>query len=156
MTIDVPTAEPQEPGVAQAGASPDPRPVIVLLVLAAIGEASYWGTFFGTDAMVYPSVPCFRTFDLSFPAANLWTTLTALVGAAGLWRRSSTGVLSGILCGSSLVYLGLVDVAFNVGNAMYRQPNAAIYGEMFVNLTSFTLAPYVIWWLWKHRASLGA
>ncbi|MFN7916902.1 MAG: hypothetical protein U0Q55_16280 [Vicinamibacterales bacterium] len=131
------------------------RIVIALLVLAALGEATYWTTFFGTDALRFPGVACFRTFDLSFPAANAWTTIAALLGATGLWRRAPSGVLFGIVCGSSLMYLGLVDVVFFTQNGLYAQPDPAIYGEMAVHATCFTVAPAVVWWLWRNRRGLG-
>ena len=98
---------------------------------------------------------CFRAFDLAFPAANLWTTVTALIAAHGLWRRSSSAVLFGVICGSSLIYLGLVDLAFFLGNGMYSQPDPAIYGEIAIHASCFTLAPCVVWWLWTNRRALG-
>ena len=71
-----------DPRVIAAAIEPSTLLVSVMLAnneigtindLAAIGEATYWTTFFGTDAMQYPGVPCFRVFDLAFPAANAWT-----------------------------------------------------------------------------------
>ena len=140
-----------ESGVgARAGA------LAVVMVLVMLGEASYWITFLGTDAMDYPGVPCFRAYDLAFPAANLWTTLAAGVTAHGLWRLRPSAVLFGIVCGSSLIYLGLLDVMFYLGNGMYGIDTGAMWAATFINAFCLTVGPATIAWVWRHRAALGA
>lgn len=132
------------------------RVLAVVMVLVMFGEASYWITFLGTDAMAYPGVPCFRAYDLAFPAANLWTTLAAGLTAHGLWRLRPPAVLFGIICGASLVYLGLLDVMFYLENGMYAIDAAAMRAAMFINAFSLTVGPATITWVWRHRTALGA
>ena len=50
----------------------------------------------------------------------MWIAACAILGAAGLLTEQSYGLLFSILAGSSLIFLALLDIAFNIENKLYR------------------------------------
>jgi hypothetical protein len=83
--------------------------------------------------------------------------LTALLGAIGLWRMRPTGLLFGLVSGSAMVFLGLIDILFFLENDLYLPMNVEVAIELFIHLwmTGFGLfAITIIWRDYKNNTSL--
>ena len=70
----------------------------VLLALTALGTLVFWSTFFADlDAQrsgeLASRSDAWFAWELSFPLADAWMALTAIVGAVGLWRMRAYGLL---------------------------------------------------------------
>jgi uncharacterized membrane protein (DUF2068 family) len=80
--------------------------------------------------------------------------LCALAGAIGLWRRRAWGFLFGLLAASSSIFLGLMDVLFNLNEGMYAIGGVEMVIEIAINLLTLGLGPVVIVYLWRSRVAL--
>lgn len=80
-------------------------------------------------------------FQKAFTAADLWTAMCALVGAIGLLAGQTYGVLFAVITASSLIFLGLMDIAFNIQNNLYRLigKSGPMKFEVFINLWTLGL-----------------
>jgi hypothetical protein len=132
------------------------RALAVVLLIGAIGGVLYWVAFFTSGAVQASDLPCYLVFERAFPAADAWGTVTALVAAAGLWRGRPAAVLFGIAAASAMLFLGLMDVLYNVENHMYALANAEMAGEVFINAYCFFVGPTLMTFVWRHRRALGA
>ena len=98
--------------------------------------------------------PIYLAFESSFPLADGWMALCALIGAIGLWRRKDWGFLFGLLLGSSSIFLGLMDVLFNLNEGNYALGGPEMAIEVAINLATLSLGTVVIVYLWRNRSKL--
>jgi hypothetical protein len=134
------------------------RLVIGIMVAAAIITVAYWVIWFGIDRSILASsqAPAYFTFENAFPAADGWLAITLLVGAVGLARRRPWGLLSTLLAGGAGIYLGCMDVLFDLENGIYLVPRGAdpspVMIEIIINVLTFGLGIVIISYVWRHRA----
>jgi hypothetical protein len=131
--------------------------VIAIEVFAALMIALYWVLFFSSPPAL-SDVPCYVTFEQAFPAADAWLAFAALVAAVGLAKRRPWGVLFTFLAGSASIFLGLMDVLYDLENGIYLKLNTSAGGEVAVeiaiNVLTLTLGPAIIWYVWTRRNAL--
>jgi hypothetical protein len=128
--------------------------VVCLLVLVAVVTLAYWTTYFTSGATHVREDEVYLAFENAFPLADGWMASCALLAAIGLWRRRPWGFLFGLLTGSSLVYLGCLDVLFNLNEGTYAIDSGAMGAEIFINVGSLAVGAGLIAWLWRHREAL--
>ena len=80
----------------------------------------------------------------------------AIAAAIGLVRRRPWAVLAGIAAGSALVFLGLLDVLFNLEQGLYARPSVAVAVETLINFFCLAVGPFCLMYFWRHRDRLGA
>jgi hypothetical protein len=134
------------------------RLVIATMIVAAIITVAYWVIWFGIDRSILASsqAPAYFTFENAFPAADGWLAITLVVGAVGLARRRPWGLLSTLLAGGAGIYLGCMDVLFDLENSIYLVPRGAdpspVMIEIIINVLTFGLGIVIISYVWRHRA----
>ena len=71
------------------------------------------------------------------------------------WRKMTMpGAAAGMLTGGCLVYLGCLDVLFNLNGGNYRIAGTAMLAEIVINVGSFSIGAGLIAWAWRHREAL--
>ena len=141
-------------------AAPGPRGrafIIASMLFAALLTIAYWVVWFLVDRNLLASsqATSYFTFENAFPAADGWLTLTLLLAALGLARGRAWGLLAGLLAGGAGVYLGCMDVLFDIENGIYLVPKggdpSAVAIEVTINILTFALSLVVITYIWRHR-----
>lgn len=124
---------------------------IAYLLLAAAGTVAYWTLFFTSGAVHVRGDAAYLAFERAFPLADAWMAACALLAAIGLWRRRPWGLLFGLLAGSSLVFLGCMDVLWNLNEGSYSIASGAMAAEVAINVFCLVGGPWLITYLWRHR-----
>jgi hypothetical protein len=108
----------------------------ILLICTAVVCIYYWIDFYVKGAVHVIKDDWYIKFQNSFPAADLWMSACAIVGAIGLLTEETYGILFSLIAGSSMIFLGLMDITFNVQNNLYRlaSTNSQMKLEVFLNL----------------------
>jgi hypothetical protein len=108
----------------------------VLLIGTAVVCIYYWVDFYITGGVHVIEDDWYIKFQNAFPAADLWMSACAIVGAIGLLTGQTYGVLFALLAASSLIFLGLMDVTFNIQNRLYRlvAGSGQMKFEVFLNI----------------------
>lgn len=105
----------------------------VLLIVTAVVTVAYWLDFFLRGTVHVVEEEWYLRFERSFPVADGWMAAASLVAAIGLLRDQSYGVAFGLAAAGALLFLGLMDLTFNVQNRLFRLlPRSA---EMWVEVT---------------------
>ncbi len=130
--------------------------IAVLLALTALFTMVFWIVFFAdmaaqADSFLARQCPGWYVWERSFPLADAWMAAAALVGALGLMRMRSWGLLFCELAGSALVFLGLMDVLFFVQNGLYLHFNADVAVEAFIHAWVTGFGVFVIAYVWRRR-----
>jgi uncharacterized membrane protein (DUF2068 family) len=131
--------------------------IVAVLLFAAVMVAVYWVLFFSGEPAL-SEVQCYMTFERAFPAADAWMAIASLLGAVGLLRRKSWGALFALLAGSASIFLGLMDVLYDVLNGIYGRlfspAGTEVAIEIAINILTLALGPMIIWYIWTRRRSL--
>ena len=132
------------------------RPVLVIgvLVFGFLALVAYWSVFYTSGAVQARTDVVYLTFQRSFVLADAWLAACCAAGAVGLWRRREWGVLFGLLAASSSIFLGLMDVCFNLNEAMYQRGGGAMWIEIGINVANLTFGVVIAAVLWSRRNGL--
>src|SRR5207253_10073430 len=134
---------------------PAPRAVAARLAVTAAGTAAYWIAFFAAGNALHSSeTDAYVAVEHAFPAADTWMASAAIFAAIGLVRRRPWAVLAGIAAGSALVFLGLLDMLFNLEQGLYARPSVAMAVEAVINLFCLAVGPFCLVYFWRHRDRL--
>lgn len=130
------------------------RTLGTLLIVAGVGTILYWLEFFTSGTVQASTEPCYLVFERAFPAADAWTAVAAIVAGVALWRRRAHAVLFGIAAGSGFVFLGLMDVLYNLEHGMYAVHTPEMASETLINVVCLTLGPSAMGYCWLRRRVL--
>lgn len=148
--LDAPAAGPRPRGE---------RAVIAAMLVAFVLIVAYWAIWYGVDRNLLASshAPTYYAFENAFPAADVWLALALLLAIAGIARRRPSAVLWTLLGGGAGIYLGCMDVLFDLENGIYAiRPGAdasAPFIEGAINVITFTFGITIIIWMWRNRAA---
>lgn len=122
---------------------------IVLEVVFAVLTIVFWILFLFVPGSVQSSDErCYMVFEHSFVAADLWMCVAFFLSAYFLYHRDPAGVLWGIVGGGTSVFLGLMDVLYNIENGMYKKINAGMFFEILINLGTLIFGGITIQYTW--------
>ena len=94
--------------------------ISVLLIMTAIFLIYYWIDFYLRKGVQVTQEEWYIKFQKAFPIADMWAAICALLGAVGLLTEQNYGLLFSILSASSVIFLALMDITFNVENKLYN------------------------------------
>ena len=126
----------------------------VVQVICAIGVLLFWGYFFAMKNSSPPNTEIWLAYERSFPFADmLWITPLLFSSAFWLRRRNGKGIVTTIASGGALVFLGLVDVSFNIQQGMYTKSifDAVLNGFTNFFCILFGLISIIMGWLLMHQ-----
>lgn len=133
------------------------RFMIGLLWFGSIATVAYWVIWFLVDRswLATADSPAYYAFENAFPLSDAWMALTGALAAVALQRRQPTSLLWMLLAGSATLFLGGMDVLFDLENGIYVHGdpgNVAV--EVLINVGCLAGGAAVIRFAWRHRASL--
>lgn len=142
-----------------ASRPPGTRWVFALLALAIVGTIAFWIVWFFVDRnwLASAHTPEYYAFENSFPLADGWLVLCASLAAWALVKRRPSALLWLLLTASASVYLGAMDVLFDLENGIYRASGSdwgSVITEILINVFTLAGGAFVARHAWKNRAAL--
>lgn len=130
--------------------------IVFLLWFAPISTLAYWVIWFFVDRswLATTDTPEYYAFENAFPLADAWIGLTSLAGAWAMLRRKPTVLLWMLVAGSASIYLGALDVLFDLENGIYAgfpKDPVGVLTELAINTLTLVGGGAVIRFAWKHR-----
>ena len=121
-------------------------PLSVLLIVTATVTVCYWVDFYIRGGVQVTTENWYIKFERAFPPADLWMSACALAGAVGLLAEQSYGLVFALLAAGSLIFLALMDIAFNLQNNLYRltAESTRMKFEVLINMWSLGLGAALI------------
>jgi hypothetical protein len=134
---------------------------IALVVVAFVALVAYWVVWFFVDRAVLASdtTDSYYAFENAFPAADGWLAMACAATAWTLVKRRRSALFWLLVGGSSAIYLGLLDVLFDLENGIYRAPTGdwgAVGTELVINAYSLGVGAWALAFGWRNRAWLLA
>ncbi len=125
--------------------------LISLQVAFAVGLIYFWTEFFGGGDNRVSHDEFYILFETQFVAADIVTGIAGLVCALGLWRDAQWAQVWGGVFAGGVLFLGCMDVSYNLYAGNYASFSPAMILENFINIYCFTVGPYLIYYLVRHR-----
>ena len=126
----------------------------VVLIVFALGTIAFWIEFFTSGAVSMSDTPAYIEHEQSFPMADGYMVICALTCAAGLIRVRPWGLLFGLLAGSAIIFLGLMDTLYSIQQGIFSDLSAAAAEAFAICAVCLILGPFTIVYLWRNRAHL--
>jgi tryptophan-rich sensory protein len=136
---------------------PQLRVTLALVSVAFVAMVAYWVIWFFVDRSWLASLdtPSYFVFENAFPAADAWLAVACGAGAWTLWKRRPSALFWLLAGGSASIYLGLMDVLFDLENGVYRAHNGdvgAVATEIAINVYALGVGVWALRFGWQHRA----
>ncbi|RJP71126.1 MAG: hypothetical protein C4532_08250 [Candidatus Abyssobacteria bacterium SURF_17] len=134
-----------------------PKGLIVLaiiLIVFALGTVAFWVEVFTSGTLATSDNPCYMEHERSFPAADGYMVLCALTAAVGIFRRRSWALLFGLLTGSAIIFLGLMDTLYSLQQGIFATLSMAAAESLFICGVCLILGPVTIAYIWRNRQHL--
>ncbi len=118
----------------------------VLLLVTAVVTVAYWVDFFWHGSVNVVEEEWYIRFERAFPLADGFMSASAVVAAIGLLSGAAYGVGFGLVAAGALLFLGLMDVTFNVGNGLYGylRTSQPMRAELVINVWSLGLGAVLL------------
>lgn len=114
----------------------------VFQILIAIGFIGFWIYFFVIENKNPENSEVYLSFERSFPVPDLgFVTPTLFISAIGLLMNEPFGIFFTIVSGSALLFLGLLDISFNIQNGGYTKGISDTIMNLVINLVCVIFGP---------------
>ena len=131
--------------------------ILGVILFGVLATLAYWVVWFGVDREILASAhtDSYYAFENSFPVADSWMVACGLAASAALLRRRASALLWIIAAGATSVYLGLLDVLFDLENGIYRSADSGtVVVEIAINVLTLAFGAVIISWAWRARREL--
>jgi hypothetical protein len=108
--------------------------ISILSIVTAVGLLLFWIGFFTIGLAPKNPPPCYFAYEHAFPVPDIILAIVLLTGAI----LNMTGAVHGntllVAGGGALVFLGILDISFNIQNGMYSISVLDMILNAFINL----------------------
>jgi hypothetical protein len=111
----------------------------------SVGLVGFWSYFFLVENKNPARSAVYLGFERSFPLPDLgWVAPCLVAAAVGVLRDQKFGYILTIAGGGALIFLGLVDISFNIRNRQYTSNLADGIMNAFINTACMAFGPLFI------------
>lgn len=132
--------------------------ILGVIIFGVLATLAYWVVWFGIDREILASAhtDSYYAFENSFPVADLWMVGCGAAAIAALLRRRASALLWIIAAGAISIYLGLLDVLFDLENGIYRSSDSGgVMVEIAINVLTLAFGMVIIIWAWRARREIS-
>lgn len=126
----------------------------VVLMVFSVGVIAFWIEFFTSGAVSMGDSQAYIEHERSFPLADGYMVVCCLICAVGLIRRRSWALLFGLVGGSAIIFLGLMDTLYSIQQGHFAAMDAAALEAFVICAVCLALGPAAIIYLWRNRVHL--
>ena len=110
----------------------------IFQIILAVGIVGFWIFFFMVENKDPEKKEWYLKHERSFPLPDLGLiTVCLLIAATGLLIGERYGIFFTIVAGGGLMFLGLIDLAFNLQNGLFKTKDMDAY--MSIGIVSIVL-----------------
>ena len=121
----------------------------ILQILLGIGFVGFWVIFYFTEYKNPKMEETAFTHEKSFPLPDLvWIMPCLFIAGFGILLEQKFGFFFSALAGSGMMFLGLIDLAFNIQNDVFKEKEFGTYMGIFIILLMLIFGPICIVFAW--------
>lgn len=108
--------------------------IIYLQIATGAGLILFWILFFTVGLAPKNAPDCYHAFERAFPVPDIILSAALIVSAVLLKTHHPSGAAAAHACGGALMFLGTLDITFNLQNMFKLQSNKERFFSAFINL----------------------
>lgn len=117
--------------------------IAILEILLGIAFVGFWGIFYFTEYKKPTMDECSFKHEKSFPLPDLgWITPCLFIAGIGSLMGYEFGFFFAALAGSGMIFLGLIDLAYDIQNKFFTPVGNVIILVMLIG------GPILIFFAW--------
>lgn len=128
----------------------------ICMMAFSVVTVAYWVDFYTAGNVETSADPTYVDFESSFPLADGYMAAGYMTSAVLLLSQKPLSVPFGIAAGSASIYLGCMDLLYDLRHDKFRNMTPAMAFETTIIATSLTFGAITIIRLWIARHRLGA
>lgn len=109
------------------------RSIASLEIVTGAGIILFWIAFFTIGMAPEKPPPCYFAYEHSFPLPDTLLCILLIVAGILLMKGKGPGVKLSLIGAGGLMFLGLVDFAFNIQNGVYSASTLDLVINAFIN-----------------------
>jgi len=123
--------------------------IAILQILLGIGIIGFWIMFYFTEFKNPNMDEASFKHELSFPLPDLgWVTPCLFIAALGIIMEQQFGYFFSALAGSGMMFLGLIDFAYDYQNGIFKKRETDTYMAIVIILLMLIFGPIFIVYAW--------
>jgi len=108
--------------------------IIYLQIATGAGLVLFWALFFLVGLAPKDAPPCYSAFEHAFPVPDLLLAAALIASSILLLSGNPAGLVLSHACAGALLFLGVLDITFNIQNMFARQTWKERFFSAFINL----------------------
>ena len=121
----------------------------VLQILLGIGFVGFWVIFYFTEYKNPKMEECDFKHEKSFPLPDLmWVMPCLFIAGIGILMEHQFGYFFSALAGSGMMFLGLIDLAYDIQNGIFKRNEFGTYMGTLIILIMLIFGPICIIYAW--------
>jgi len=130
------------------------RWIQAMLVAAIVIDVAYWSIWFTHRSwLASEHTQAYYDFENAFPLADAWLGIACVLALVALRRRRPSALLWLICAGAAGLYLGCMDLLYDVLHGIFAKGAGGAVEAVIVVLTwAFSIT--ILRWSWTRRIEL--
>ncbi len=121
----------------------------LLQILLGVGFAGFWIIFYITEYKNPKMGECDFNHEKSFPLPDLgWIMPCLFIAGIGILLGQKFGYFFSALAGSGMMFLGLIDLAYDIQNEIFNKKEFSTYMGILIILIMLIFGPICIIYAW--------
>jgi hypothetical protein len=126
----------------------------IILIVFSVNVIMFWNSFFTSGAVSMGDSQAYLEHEQSFPLADGYMVICCLICAVGLFKLRSWALVFGVMAGSAIIFLGLMDTLYSIQQGIFAAMDVAALEAFVICGVCLILGPVTIIYLWRNRAHL--
>lgn len=123
--------------------------IAILQIFLGIGFIGFWIIFYFTEYKNPKMDEVAFKHEKSFPLPDLgWIMPCLFISAIGILLDQKFGYFFSALAGSGMMFLGLIDLAFDIQNGVFKKKEFGTYMGILIILIMLIFGPICIIFAW--------
>lgn len=125
--------------------------IAIFQIVISVGLLGFWIMFYFTEVKNRKMSEVEYKHELSFPLPDLgWVFPSLVISAIGLLLGQDFGYFFAITAASGMMFLGLIDLAFNLQNKKFntKEHGADAYMSIFIVAVMLIMGPIFLIFGW--------
>lgn len=110
------------------------KSLAILEIITGVGIILFWIGFFTIGLAPEKPPECYFVFEHSFPPPDVLLAITLIFSGILLGKGKGLGKVLSLVSAGALIFLGVLDISFNIQNGMYLISTMDLILNAFINL----------------------
>ena len=125
-----------------------PKIIPTLEIITGCGIILFWIAFFTVGTAPTPAPECYFAYEHAFPPPDILLAIALIVSGIFLIKGRQAGIKLSLVSAGALIFLGILDISFNLQNGVYLISTGELISNGFINLWCVGFGLTIMFKLW--------